>query len=593
MSEIIVKVETQDYSYIGFTFDGKHSIEDFGIYRVSDDNEGYDEALTLEKNDQISSHYGIEGEYFLGTNYKGRSFNVKIAFDNLTESKLQGVRKWLSTTEEKELWFSENPYKVYFARISSPPQITTTAFLNDEGKRIYKGTGSITFTCSSPFGVTPDYIQKGSTKLDGKTFTSYQDFPVYNEIKAQLPGHYTTPELNIVYSEMAYGLYPSYFIASLANFDYKITYNSNNASKATIEQNVPSENPTVTIAQNTFTGESGYYFVGWNTKSDGTGENYSAGNNITIAQSITLYARWSRNNMIIYHANNGTDEELTQDAGQNEFNLDLQANTFTKTDNYFIGWNTDEEGKGIAYPDQKKNVYVLGVMHLYAQWSEGFGVTYYSNNSNSKSYRQLLGVDSESGTFIGSIRAISDVNITPDAGHYFIRWNTQADGNGTDYKVGDAIQDMNITLYAIWDNLYTVTIKQTENKSFFLASSQISSYCQNRALKINGAYQNLSGDSSGWSGSFQVRYGQEIELQLKATNNWYCDVYTNGNSTYAGEKIYAKFRCPGNVQIDLTFKSRTTFPDSFEDVWNGTYKRTCWDANIKGDGISTVECGSL
>jgi hypothetical protein len=37
------------------------------------------------------------------------------------------------------LWFSENPYKVYYARVSSPPQITTIAFLNDEGKRIYKG----------------------------------------------------------------------------------------------------------------------------------------------------------------------------------------------------------------------------------------------------------------------------------------------------------------------------------------------------------------------------------------------------------------------------------------------------------------------
>lgn len=36
----------------------------------------------------------------------------------------------------------------------------------------------------------------------------------------------------------------------------------------------------------------GYVFLGWNTKPDGSGEEYSPGQSITLREALTLYARW-------------------------------------------------------------------------------------------------------------------------------------------------------------------------------------------------------------------------------------------------------------------------------------------------------------
>lgn len=37
----------------------------------------------------------------------------------------------------------------------------------------------------------------------------------------------------------------------------------------------------------------GYVFLGWNTKPDGSGEEYSPGQSITLKEDLTLYAQWS------------------------------------------------------------------------------------------------------------------------------------------------------------------------------------------------------------------------------------------------------------------------------------------------------------
>lgn len=68
--------------------------------------------------------------------------------------------------------------------------------------------------------------------------------------------------------------------------------------------------------------------------------------------------------------------------------------------------------------------------------------------------------------------------VFPD--HYFIVWNTAADGSGTDYEDGDAIlMTQNITLYAQWTDAVTAnimgkTIKDAElNGSTYNAANSI------------------------------------------------------------------------------------------------------------------------
>lgn len=45
---------------------------------------------------------------------------------------------------------------------------------------------------------------------------------------------------------------------------------------------LPTDKPTL----------DGYVFLGWNTKPDGTGEEYSPGQSITLTEALTLYAHW-------------------------------------------------------------------------------------------------------------------------------------------------------------------------------------------------------------------------------------------------------------------------------------------------------------
>lgn len=195
----IVKVPNNtnaDYDFIAFSFKGKHSYEDFGIYRVSDDNSGYNEDLTVTITGKTADITGADGQYYFGAQHKNKIFNIKFAFDGLTENKLQQMKSWLSGKEIGYLWFAEAPHKVYSAKVTGSATIATVAFdeniVSQDGasnkERVYKGNGSVQFTCYYPYARTPDYvIDSGGNMLDGNHYTSYSDFANYDSIKEVLP----------------------------------------------------------------------------------------------------------------------------------------------------------------------------------------------------------------------------------------------------------------------------------------------------------------------------------------------------------------------------------------------------------------------
>ena len=83
---------------------------------------------------------------------------------------------------------------------------------------------------------------------------------------------------------------------------YSLVYDGNGTSSYTTNVNKEGyikTNPTytvthfdeVTILDNAFR-RDGYYFTGWNTEPDGSGQDYVAGDVITISSGLTLYAQW-------------------------------------------------------------------------------------------------------------------------------------------------------------------------------------------------------------------------------------------------------------------------------------------------------------
>ena len=120
------------------------------------------------------------------------------------------------------------------------------------------------------------------------------------------------------------------------------------------------------LTGNTFTREN-YTFTGWNTAKDGTGMAYADGDTVNFSADTTLYAQWTQNPVITFDANGGKGTMGTQTVKPNEATA-LTANSFTRADYDFTGWNTAKDGTGTAYAD-KTNITTNENVTLYAQWT--------------------------------------------------------------------------------------------------------------------------------------------------------------------------------------------------------------------------------
>lgn len=135
--------------YLGFTYNGRHSSE-FGIVRTSNGSR-FDENLLPTMQDKTVQVQGGDGAYYFGSQYTQRVFNVSFAFDSMDEQKLEQLRRHFGDKKIHDLIFDERPYKIYSAKVTGTATLKYIPFEEGETGRLYKGEGSITFTCYNPF----------------------------------------------------------------------------------------------------------------------------------------------------------------------------------------------------------------------------------------------------------------------------------------------------------------------------------------------------------------------------------------------------------------------------------------------------------
>jgi phage-related protein len=147
--------------FVGFTYNGKHSIDDLHIYRTSNSGR-YTDNLTATMTDKTVDVPGGNGQYYFGTTYKNKTFTVNYAFDKLTKAELDNLRETFSGDGIHDLVFDEDrntsgtALKTWSAKVTGTAQIKYLCFeeeVDAEGNSIdiYKGEGSIVFTCYFPF----------------------------------------------------------------------------------------------------------------------------------------------------------------------------------------------------------------------------------------------------------------------------------------------------------------------------------------------------------------------------------------------------------------------------------------------------------
>lgn len=170
--------------FIGFTYNKKHSLRDLHIYRVNDGGNRYTTNLIPTLTDKTIDVPGGDGQYLFNTYYKNRVFSVNIAFDSLSEAGLRLLRNTFNGKEVAELIFDECPYKAYDAKVTGSPQLKLLCFdkRNEYGntERVYKGEGTIQFTCYNPYAHTPAWVwsindqgQFAAITADGRIWDNY------------------------------------------------------------------------------------------------------------------------------------------------------------------------------------------------------------------------------------------------------------------------------------------------------------------------------------------------------------------------------------------------------------------------------------
>lgn len=214
--------------------------------------------------------------------------------------------------------------------------------------------------------------------------------------------------------------------------------------------------------------KEGCKFLGWNTKEDGSGKTYQAGNLYDVNQdggNVTLYAQWTPWKHVLHYNKNVP----TSSTSQTVSNMPVdQTKTFgqfmaisnlvpTRKGYTFAGWYTQSNGTGTKY-DPGSNYAADqngGTVNLYAKWTPWtYNIKYDQNvksTSSSKTVTDMPAAQTKTQEIDVTLSSM-----TPKRnGYIFAGWSTSANGS-VEYKPGSRFTkdlDSNgasITLYAVW-----------------------------------------------------------------------------------------------------------------------------------------------
>lgn len=149
-----------------------------------------------------------------------------------------------------------------------------------------------------------------------------------------------------------------------------VHYDGNGATGGSVSDQKTGRNVPITISQNGFTWAN-HEFLGWNTKSDGSGTSYKAGDKNAFGSNTTLYAQWKALKATIHYDGNGATggsvADQTETIGSK---VNAQQNGFTRGDTFiFKEWNTKSDGTGTSYQPGTSLTIPAQDMTLYAIWT--------------------------------------------------------------------------------------------------------------------------------------------------------------------------------------------------------------------------------
>ena len=240
----------------------------------------------------------------------------------------------------------------------------------------------------------------------------------------------------------------------IITMSYDVTYNANGGT-GIMNKGTAVYGRSFTIVDSDFT-KTGYSFSGWNTRADGSGTGYDAGDVINPYKNrtgMTLYAQWKSNKYTItFNLNKPVrassipvlNARATMEVEYDAIITGLPDKTVTLLTGWtFAGWYTRADGgtevkSGDVYnwPDN---------ITLYAHWIENTYVVHYNSDGGTAS--QDINVKYE--------EPVTLLSAPFRPGYSFLSWNTRQDGLGTSYSASQSVTHLTtggtVNLYGMWD----------------------------------------------------------------------------------------------------------------------------------------------
>lgn len=281
--------------------------------------------------------------------------------------------------------------------------------------------------------------------------------------------------------------------ANATPIKYNIIFNSNkpsgatsNVTGSTANMNNISYDTSVTLTKNGYN-LNGWKFAGWNTKADGSGTGYTDGQSVsnlttTDGATITMYAKWVQGDGDLVTAVKGTGISATTGTGTYKDGASVSLNATVlkgytwKANESTTGW-FDSTGKKVSSKQNYEFTMTPGAKTYTANATPNTYTIKYNKNKT-----EATGSIADS-SFTYDVKGTLRTNVFTATGYKQTGWNTKADGSGTHYDAGKAIEVLNwtdvdkavITLYAEWT---------TQNASYTV---------KHHYMDLNGSYTDVVG----------------------------------------------------------------------------------------------------
>ena len=222
---------------------------------------------------------------------------------------------------------------------------------------------------------------------------------------------------------------------------------------------------------------TGYIFTGWYTSSTNGTKIGDGGGSYTTNKDVTVYAHWMPITYTVrFNGNHSTSGSMSDLAMTYDEAKNLTASAYVRTGYIFNGWNTAADGKGTAYADRQsvKNLTATdkATITLYAQWKPiSYTIHFDGNGASSGSMANMT-------LFYDTAKNLTANAFVKNAAE-FVKWNTNADGSGTDYSDMQSVKNLTtengkiINLYAQWKTLRELSLEAITPNAAYRESTEV------------------------------------------------------------------------------------------------------------------------